>query len=197
MGSVDRDVVVLVSGGLDSMVLFEQARRQGRLASGVHFVYPHPAQSHERRAVIALRRRLHLQGDSTPVFEVDLPLRAAELNIGPGKPGPRVVPVRNLVMLAHAANIAASLGANEVWIGATAGDCKQYPDCRPSYLRSASLLCEPFGVRVKAPYTNLLRADVRHLAETMDIDLSWPWSCYQPLEGQPCGTCDSCQQGAA
>ena len=100
-------------------------------------------------------------------------------------------------MIAHAANIAASLGAKEVWIGATASDCEQYPDCRPSYLRSASLLCEPFGVRVRAPYAPLSRADVRHLAETMGMDLSWSWSCYQPIGDQPCGTCDSCKQGAA
>jgi 7-cyano-7-deazaguanine synthase len=190
-----RDVVVLVSGGLDSMVLVEKARREERLAAGIHFIYPHPAQSYERRAVIALRRRLHLQRDSTPVLDVDLPLRASELGIGPGKPGPRVVPARNLVMLAHAANIAASIGAKEVWIGATATDCEQYPDCRPAYLLTASSLCEPFGVGIRAPYSNHPRADVQRLADEWGIDRSWPWSCYQPVDGAPCGSCDSCRQG--
>lgn len=192
-----RDVVVLVSGGLDSMVLVEKARREGRFAAGLHFVYPHPAQSHERRAVIALRQRLHQQGDDTPVLDIELPLRATQLDAGEGCPGPRVVPFRNLVLLAQAANIAASLGATEVWIGATATDNADYIDCRPQYLQAVSALCMLHGVRVRAPLLRHGRLEVEVLASEFGVDPDSVWSCYQPINGQPCGQCASCKQGRA
>lgn len=191
------DVVVLVSGGLDSMVLVEMARQCGRFAGGIHFVYPHPAQSHERRAVIALRRRLHLEADPAPVLDVPIPLRASQLDIGVGESGPRVVPVRNLSMLAIGANLAASFHASEVWIGATSEDSADYPDCRKDYLEAVSLVCAPFGVTVRAPLLGCERGEVERLADSFGIDRSSVWSCYQPRNGKPCGVCNSCRQGSA
>lgn len=188
------DTLVCLSGGLDSIVLVECMRAADRFGGAVHFVYPHPAQSHERKAVIAVRRRLHLAGVSVPVLDIDLPLRAPELAIGVGAAGARVVPVRNLAMMSIAANVAASMGLSRVAIGATATDFQGYADCRPGYLRAVSHLVSPFGVEIVAPLLNLNRAQVEAAARRFGVPTDEPWSCYQPDNGAPCGLCDSCRQ---
>lgn len=188
------DTLVCLSGGLDSIVLVECMRAAGRFGGAVHFVYPHPAQSYERRAVIAVRRRLHLKGETAPILDVDLSLRAAALAAGVGRSGPRVVAARNLVMLSMAANIAASMGLPRVAIGATLADADGYADCRPDYIETASVLLAPFGVEVVAPLFSLTRERVRRCAAHFGVPMGEPWSCYQPADGLPCGSCDSCQQ---
>jgi len=188
------DTLVCLSGGLDSVVLVECMRAAGRYGGAVHFVYSHPAQSHERRAVIAVRRRLHLAGEVAPIVDVDLPLRARQLASGVGATGARVVPARNLAMLSMAANMAASMGLSRVAIGSTLADSDGYEDCRPTYIQAVSDLTETFGVQVVAPLASMSRERVRAAAVWFGLSPSEPWSCYQPDAGQPCGRCDSCTQ---
>ena len=190
-----RNTLVLFSGGLDSVVLTEQLHRAGRLAGAVHFIYPHPAQSHERRVVIEMRRRFYTETGRDYFREVDLPIRAKELQIGTGRPGPRIVPVRNLAMLAVAANLADSFGATRIAIGATDTDASGYADCSRSYLATVSRLVEPFGLQVDAPFLDRSRADVWEMARDLGISPRDVWSCYEPAAGKPCGACNSCRQG--
>ena len=168
------DTLVCLSGGLDSIVLVECMRAAGRFGGAVHFVYQHPAQSYERRAVMAVRRRLHLKGEDAPVLAVDLPLRANELAAGVGRSGPRVVAARNLVMLSMAANIAASMGLFRVAIGATLADADGYADCRPDYIKTASSLFSPFNVEVVAPLSSLTRERVRQCAVRFGVPQDEP-----------------------
>jgi len=189
-----RDTLVCLSGGLDSIVLVQCMREADRFGGAVHFVYPHPAQSYERQAVISVRQRLHLDGEPAPVLDVDLPLRADQLT-GEGTPGPRVVPARNLVMLSMAANLAASMGLSRVAIGATLEDVDGYEDCRPRYLQAVSKLTEVFGVEVVYPLASMSRERVKAAAVWFGLPPSEPWSCYHPRDGKPCGSCGSCGQG--
>jgi 7-cyano-7-deazaguanine synthase len=189
-----RDTLLLLSGGLDSVVLAEQLRQAGRLVAAVHFVYPHPAQFAERRVVQRLSTRWHRQRAAVRVIEEPLHLRAFELAIGIGVAGTRLVPARNLAMLAMAANMAPSLGATRIVFGATAEDASGYPDCRADYVAAVSRLLEPFGVTVDAPFALVRRDEIRAMATGFGLDADDSWSCYQPLDGEPCGTCNSCRQ---
>lgn len=189
-----KDTLVCLSGGLDSIVLVQCMQEAGRFGGAVHFIYPHPAQAKERQAVIAVRQRLHLDGESAPVIDVDISLRAGQL-VGKGDPGPRVVPARNLVMLSMAANIAASMGLSRVAIGATLEDADAYEDCRPEYLEVVSGLTKVFGVEVVCPLASMSRKRVKAAAVWFGLPADEPWSCYHPVGGKPCETCGSCLQG--
>jgi 7-cyano-7-deazaguanine synthase len=190
------DTLLLLSGGLDSVVLAETLRAQGRLRAAVHFVYPHPAQSYERRTVHRLVRRWHLAGDATPVKEFLLNLRASELATGAGTKGPRVVPARNLALLAMAANMAPGLGATRLAFGATREDLDSYADCRPGYFETLNQLLAPFDVEVVAPFLDYGREQIAQMAAGFGLSGEDWWSCYEPVNGRACGFCDSCRQGA-
>jgi 7-cyano-7-deazaguanine synthase in queuosine biosynthesis len=190
------DTLLLLSGGLDSVVLAETLRATGRLRAAVHFVYPHPAQSHERRAVHRLALRWHTAGDTTPVREVLLNLHASELATGAGTKGPRIVPARNLALLAMAANMAPGLGATRLAFGATREDLASYADCRLGYFQTLNQLLAPFEVEVAAPFIDYSRSQIAEMAAGFGLDRGDWWSCYEPTAGQPCGSCDSCRQGA-
>lgn len=185
---------MLFSGGLDSAVLLADEHQRGTLGAVVHFVYPHPAQSYERRAVIATKLHMSARGNSAPWFEIDLPLRAAALDLGVGASGPRVVAARNAVFLSFAANLAASLGFARVVFGATSADTADYVDCRPDYIAKFSTLTQPFGVTVTAPLSSYSRAEIHARAIEHGLPISALWSCYQPDGGNPCGSCGSCVQ---
>jgi 7-cyano-7-deazaguanine synthase len=120
-----------------------------------------------------------------------------------------VVPIRNVVFIAIASAWAISLNATVVAYGAHKDD-NHYPDCRPKFIRSATLvlnLAEEDGVQsgmrqkvtVWAPVlqgmnkTKLLKIGYSILGD----DIFDTWSCYSNgirIKGNylHCGRCESC-----
>ena len=233
-------ILLLFSGGLDSMVLAEKVLQSGQQLVTVFFRYPHPAAPEEYRAVSEWHRRKLLDGHSIRHIEVSLPLWGCDkMSTGAGEEGPRVLPGRNQVMLSNAINIAASIGAHAVIYGANLDDSEDYPDCRPMWVELMNRMGREWGVTVKAPllyktknqivgeardlgviFDRIVQSDGRRLFpdsccqnkinlrfdhETGDTECvscgqtlkivteNLSWSCYQPKDGRPCGTCDSCK----
>lgn len=181
-------VVVLYSGGIDSTVCVEMAHRAGVLSTALHMQY---GQANAEMEMVTTGAWCRSRGLDRPMLS--LPIRAAELRAGVGVAGARYVPGRNLSMLAVAANVAASRGAREVWIGCNADDARDYPDCRAEFLAGVSMLTEASaGVRVVAPLVTLTKAEVVARAGELGIDIGQTWSCYEPDRGRPCGTCNAC-----
>ena len=181
-------VVVLYSGGIDSTVCVEMAHRAGVLSTALHMQY---GQANAEMEMVTTGAWCRSRGLDRPLLS--LPIRAAELRAGVGVAGARYVPGRNLSMLAVAANVAASRGAREVWIGCNADDAANYPDCRPAFLAAASALTESSaGVRVVAPLVGMTKIEIVARAAELGIDIGQTWSCYEANRGQPCGSCDAC-----
>lgn len=162
---------------------------RGRLASVVLFAYGQPHGFPELGAAAKWAEKHNVKE-----HYVRVSLRAEAMDIGVGVPGARVVPGRNLVLIAHAINIAAATGASSVWIGCNADDAADYPDCRPPFILAASRLGEEFGVVVEAPLLHMTKADVVREAQRLGVDVGATWSCYQPTAMcKPCGTCNACK----
>ena len=188
-------ILLLFSGGLDSMLLAERAHREGLELVTLFFRYPHPAIPEEYNAVAEWHRRKVVDGHQIRHIEINLPLWGADsMSIGVGEEGPRVLAGRNQVMVSTAVNIAASIGAKEVWYGANLDDAADYPDCGPPWVALMNGLAQDWGVTVRAPLLFLGKAKVKE--EAAELGLSGWWSCYEPRDGQPCGTCNSCQANA-
>lgn len=190
------NVVVLLSGGLDSLVLAQHALNEGRLRSVVHYVYPHPAQSQERRAVMDACRAWASRGTFVESQEFYMPMHSyGELASGIGQEGPRIVPGRNLIFLAHAVNYAAGIGASEVWIGCSGEDQQEYADCRPDFIDKVDSMSRAWGLFVKAPFISKSRSWISSEGKRNGAPVEKSWSCYQPTAtGRPCMSCNSCLQ---
>lgn len=202
--------VVLLSGGLDSCaVLAHATAMKDEVVACLGFKY---GSKHNHWENLAAARVASHYG--APFWLLDLcgPMAALKSALMKADPRPvpeghyeaesmrqTVVPGRNLIFIAHAAAVAESLGANQVYIGCHAGDHIIYPDCRPDFLLQAMgavyegsgrkvILCVPFvhhskkavvtyGVEKNAPF---------HLTRT----------CYTNAE-LACGRCGSCQERLA
>ncbi|MEM1132230.1 MAG: 7-cyano-7-deazaguanine synthase QueC [Pseudomonadota bacterium] len=200
--------VVLLSGGLDSMVSAALAREQGYAIHALTIDYGQrhkreieaaKAISHELRAAqhIILPLDLRQFGGSALTDDIDVPKEG----VGDGIPV-TYVPARNLIFLSLTLGWAEALGARDIFIGVNALDYSGYPDCRPEFIEKFTELAElatkagdegkPFTIH--APLQHLGKADIARETARLGLDPALSWSCYDPApDGRACGLCDSCR----
>ncbi len=187
-----RRIAVCLSGGRDSTVLAHLAGES--LVAGVFFDYGQAAVIEEREASQMTAERLECEwvefslssGRHRRLYGV-----LDRMNTEPGAAGPRVVPHRNLNMLALACQFASASDLGEVWYGATRDDEEDYPDCRPRFVDALQVCVEP--LRIGTPLLHLTGDQVQVLSESFGISDRETWSCYAPrAPGVPCRTCNAC-----
>jgi 7-cyano-7-deazaguanine synthase len=180
---VARVTVLLLSGGLDSAVCAAMTHPDQALF--VNYGQPHAGQ--ERSAAERIATRF-----SIPLFKASVTLPFGSPTTDPAM----LVPGRNLILLALAANVIAGAGPlhRAVIIGANADDDAGYPDCRLEFFMAA----EPaLGVEVITPLIAKTKPEIGLLAAQLDVPVSWTWSCYYPVDDEhPCGHCDACKHRA-
>lgn len=189
-----RDTLVLLSGGVDSAVLLWDQRDRVRQTLTIR--YGQPAYKEEERAADALAFAL---GNDVIRTSTSLPMSGlSEMKAGPGVQGPRVVPGRNLLLIATAIQLAASFRLTRVVLGATADDDADYPDCRAGFRDLVDQVArDAYGVEVAFPLVHQSKADVIRLGLDLGVPLHLTWSCYQPVDlDVPCGGCSACVRRA-
>jgi len=200
--------VVLLSGGLDSMVTAALAQESG---FAVHALTVDYGQRH-RLELESAARIAELLGLARHT-RIALDLRAFggsaltdTIDVPKGGVGDDIpvtyVPARNLVFLALTTACAEAAGARDVFIGVNALDYSGYPDCRPEFIASfaetarlgtkAGVGGAPFTIH--APLQHMTKADIARECARLGLDPAWSWSCYDPTpDGMACGLCDSCR----
>ncbi len=203
-----KSVVVLLSGGLDSLVCTGLAREAGAriIALTIDYNQRHRVELDAARCIaaelgaaehIVLPLDLRRFGGSALTDEIAVP----KGGVGDDIPV-TYVPARNLIFLSLTLGLAEARGARDIIIGVNALDYSGYPDCRPEFIeafaRLASLATkagdggEDFTIH--APLQYLGKAEIAAEAARLGIDAGLSWSCYDPTpEGLHCGLCDSCR----
>ena len=202
-----RQAVVLLSGGLDSMVCAGIAREQGYsvIALTVDYNQRHrveleaamriAAQLAERHIVLPLDLRAF--GGSALTSEIDVP----KDGVGEGIPV-TYVPARNTIFLSLALGLAEASGARDLFIGVNALDYSGYPDCRPEFIAEFETLAnlatkagvEGDSFTIHAPLQHMTKAEIAREAQRLGLDAAMSHSCYDPLpDGRHCGRCDACR----
>lgn len=179
-----RSVLLLLSGGVDSSVLAGFAQRRSLLLGALFIDYGQPAALQEFEAAESFCEHRKIQ----------ILKRAVEIDASGLKRGAGVVPGRNAILVATGASIAVSMEASEVWIGLTADDWADYPDCRGSFVEAIDKVTKIFGVSVRAPFLGMRRPDILDMARFLPVSLHDCWSCFTPESGAPCGKCPGCQR---
>ena len=207
-----RKAVVLLSGGLDSMVCAGLAREAGYAIHALTIDYNqrHRCEIDAAKVIAAevgAERHVVLPLDLRTFGGSALTSDLAVPKDGVGSDIPvTYVPARNLVFLSLTLAWAEALGARDVFIGVNALDYSGYPDCRPEFIAGFSDLAElatkagAEGERfiIHAPLQFLGKAEIAHEALRLGLDPVMSWSCYDPQDDvagdvRPCGLCDSCR----
>ena len=200
--------MVLLSGGLDSMVSAGLAREQGFALYALTVDY---GQRHRREIEAARVIAQHLGAERHVILPLDLrqfggsaltdDIPVPKEGVGEEIPV-TYVPARNLVFLSLTVALAEAAGARDIFIGVNALDYSGYPDCRPEFIASftetarlgtkAGVEGEPFAIH--APLQMMGKAEIAGEAHRLALDPGMSWSCYDPTpEGLACGACDSCR----
>lgn len=203
--------VLLLSGGLDSATCLAIARAEG---FEVHALTVDYGQRHARELEHAAAVARALGAASQRVVRVDL--RAiggssltSELAVEKGRVldsdtsiPDTYVPARNTLLLSLALGLAEVVGARTLFLGITAVDGSNYPDCRPAFVAAFEGLAQvatrvgATGGRfeVRAPLLSMSKAEIIRRGTALGVDYGLTHSCYAPdSEGRACGGCDSCR----
>jgi 7-cyano-7-deazaguanine synthase len=202
-----KQAVLLLSGGLDSMVCAGLAREQGYsvIALTIDYNQRHRVELDaatriaaglaDRHVVLPLDLRAF--GGSALTDDIAVPKDGA----GDGIPV-TYVPARNTIFLSLALGLAEASGARDIFIGVNALDYSGYPDCRPEFVaefeKVANLAtkagAEGRGFAIHAPLQHMTKADIAREAARLGLDAGLSHSCYDPSpNGRACGECDACR----
>lgn len=188
---IPKPVVLLLSGGLDSVALAYDLKSQGCIIHAILFDY---GQVHRKELTCALAHVAKLNIKHTYIQLHRINGLFAHSSLTDGKGGV-VVPNRNSVFCHIAASIAVSAGAESVAIGCNKDDQREFPDCRWDWVEAmnATLKASEIPVEIVAPYIGLTKYQIVRRAKELGVDLKTVWWCYS--DGQkPCGKCLACKK---
>ena len=199
--------VVLLSGGLDSMVCAALAREAGYevLALTVDYQQRHRVELEAAKRIAAELADRHIVlpldlsafGGSALTSDIAVPKGGIEEGIPV-----TYVPARNTVFLSLALAWAEAAGAHDLFVGVNALDYSGYPDCRPQFIEAFEKLAnkatkagvEGNGFTIHAPLLDMTKADIAREAARLGLDAAMSHSCYDPApDGGACGLCDACR----
>ncbi len=200
---MDKDSVLIVSGGMDSITMLYEYK--DRIALGISFDY---GSNHNAREIpfaalhcgrLGIKHLVIDLGFVHKYFKSSL-LEGADAipegNYDDVNMKSTVVPFRNGIMLSIAAGVAESNGLKYIMMANHGGDHVIYPDCRPEFVNAmseATRLGTYPGIQVLAPYTNISKADIARHGKLLGVDYAETWSCYKGGEFH-CGKCGTCRE---
>ncbi|MBS0663459.1 MAG: 7-cyano-7-deazaguanine synthase QueC [Verrucomicrobia bacterium] len=196
-------VVVLCSGGMDSVTALHWAHREHQLVAAVSFHYG--AKHNPRELPFAAEQAAQL-GVRHEVITLDFVNRLFSSHLLQGGGAipdghyeaanmkQTVVPFRNAIMLSIAAGWAESVGADGLVIAAHGGDHAIYPDCREDFMVAigeAMRLGTYAQVKLLRPFIALSKAGIAREGARLGVDYARTWSCYKG-GARHCGKCGTC-----
>lgn len=196
-------VVVLVSGGMDSVTALHAAARGHEVVAGLSFDY---GSKHNHRELpfaawhceqIGVKHEIVRLDFIDRLFQSDLLQSGGEIPEGHYEAEnmkQTVVPFRNGILLAIGAGYAESIGAEGLVIAAHSGDHAIYPDCRESFMEPMARAIREgtyAGIEILRPFIDLRKEGIAAAGAELGVDFARTWSCYKGGD-RHCGKCGTC-----
>jgi 7-cyano-7-deazaguanine synthase len=196
-------VIVLCSGGMDSVVALHQAHQDHQVILALSFHYGSKHNDREipfaelQASQLGLRHEVVHLDFMNRLFQSDLLESGGAIPEGHYEEAnmkQTVVPFRNGIMLSIAAGLAESCAAEAIVIAAHSGDHAIYPDCREPFMQAmgdAIRLGTYAEIALLRPFIDLSKAGIAQAGAELGVDFSQTWSCYEggTLHCGRCGTC--------
>ncbi len=196
-------VVVLCSGGMDSVTALHWAGREHAVVAAISFDYG--AKHNHRELPFAAKQAatLGVRHETVRLDFVERMFASDLLKSGGAIPDGHyeekimkqtVVPFRNAIMLSIACGFAESVEAEGLVIAAHGGDHAIYPDCREDFMRAmgeAMRLGTYAGVKLLRPFIAMTKGEIAAAGAKLGVDFARTWSCYKG-GAIHCGTCGTC-----
>ena len=200
---MNKKVVVIYSGGMDSFTVLHKAIAQGLTPYALTFDYGqrHIKEIEVARSVCKELGINHKIIDISAINELigGSSLTDDSIDVALGHYQEEnmlstVVPNRNMILLSLAIGYAVSLKAEKVYYGAHSGDHAIYPDCRPEFvekMNDVAAIANYEKTEIFSPYLNSDKIGILKDGLAMGLDYSKTWTCYNGRE-KACGQCGSC-----
>lgn len=204
--------IVLLSGGLDSVVAAWLAREEIELVVALTCDYGQRAAQQEIRAASQIAARLavphqvialpwvkSVAQDALTQGDKALPTPGAgELDSAAAEASAAAVwvPNRNGLLANIAAVYADALGCEAIIVGFNAEEGATFPDNTPAFVDSAAVFFSystRIGCRLVSPTLTLTKPEIVRVGREAGAPLDLVWSCYDAGPA-PCGVCESCQR---
>ena len=196
-------VVVLCSGGMDSVTALHWARAHHAVSAVLSFDYGAKHNHREIPFAVEHARLVGAPQQTIPLDFIGKFFASDLLTSGGAIPDGHyadenmkrtVVPFRNGIMLAAACGFAESVGAEGLVIAAHGGDHAIYPDCREDFLSAmgdAMRLGTYAGVQLLRPFIAMDKSGIAAEGRRLGVDYARTWSCYKG-GAVHCGQCGTC-----
>ncbi|WP_457640362.1 7-cyano-7-deazaguanine synthase QueC [Persephonella sp.] len=203
------NIIVLVSGGMDSATLLWLAKKEFKKVYAISFDY---GQKHrieldfakelvkeakvEEHFIVEVPHLKGIKGSALTDSSVEVPSEEY-----PDQPPVTTVPMRNLNFLAVAASFADVFEIENIGIGVHSVD-SPYPDCRAEFVSAAEAAINASSVMVAkrknriilyTPFLGMTKTDVLKIGLELGVPYEKTYSCYRGTI-PPCGECATCQQ---
>ncbi len=197
-------VIVICSGGMDSVALAHRIAAEGNLHALLSFDY---GQRHSKELDFAAgcAQRLGVPHHIVDIANVGAALSGSALTDDIEVPDGHyaeetmkitVVPNRNAIMLAIAFGMAAAQKVDAVATAVHGGDHFIYPDCRPDFIAAFQTMEDRAmhgyaEIKLLTPYVRGSKADIAVDGAKYGTPFDQTWSCYRggDLHCGRCGTC--------
>jgi len=196
-------VVVLLSGGLDSVTALHHMAATEKVVAALSFDYGAKHNARELPCAADQCRSLHISNRIVSLnfmadaFKSDLLKSGGIIPDGHYEEQSMkktVVPFRNGIFLSLGTGYAESLGADAIAIAAHAGDHTIYPDCREDFLSPMSQAMEKgtyANIKLLRPFVSMDKTSIVLRGVELKINYARTWSCYKGGILH-CGTCGTC-----
>ncbi|KAA3517613.1 7-cyano-7-deazaguanine synthase QueC [Agrobacterium vitis] len=197
-------ILVVCSGGLDSVSLADKMAAEHQLIGLISFDY---GQRHKKELDFAAlaAKRLGVPHQIIDITAIGASLTGSaltdDLDVPDGHYAEEtmkitVVPNRNAIMLAIAFGVVAAKKADAVAVAVHGGDHFIYPDCRPGFIDAfqtmqAHALEGYADVKLLAPFVTISKADIVTEGAKYGTPFEQTWSCYKG-GARHCGRCGTC-----
>lgn len=197
-----KQVVILLSGGIDSATLLYWALRKNYEPVALIFDYNqrHKKEIYYAKKLAGLNKIKYFKGkiklswaqSSLTNTNINIPTKR---NLNSKNIPSTYVPGRNIIFLSYAFSLAESIGSKYVLIGAHIQDYSGYPDCRPEFLRKIETAINQGmegSIKILAPFVKMRKEEIIRIGLKSGVPYEHTWSCYSGTK-KPCEKCDSCR----